>query len=207
MASNGGIIPFRIDIPQAALDDLADRLDRVRYPDELPGTGWDLGVPVSYLTELVAREHGWHVNLLVTSPTGEPGELDDLDAQDKARLDLRDERHLREGRGYSAIQSTRPQTLAFGLADSPAGQLAWIVEKFKEWTGSTDSTDSTEDAVNRGRMLTNVMLYWLTNTAASSARIYYESIHNRAPPPSRASEVSGGRQVRRTGPEPSRPWQ
>nr|BFE84203.1 hypothetical protein GCM10020093_068040 [Planobispora longispora] len=73
--------------------------------------------------------------------------------------------------GYMKIQSTRPQTLAYGLADSPAGQLAWIVEKFREWT---DSEKVPEDAVDRDRMLTNVTLYWLTNTGGSSAQLYYE---------------------------------
>ena len=60
------------------------------------------------------------------------------------------------------IQSTRPQTLAYALVDSPVGQLAWIVEKFKEWT---DSASLPEDAVNRDQMLTNVTVYWLTGTA------------------------------------------
>ncbi len=69
---------------------------------------------------------------------------------------------------------TRPQTLSYALTDSPVGQLAWIVEKFKEWT---DSNDSPEDAVDRDQLLTNVMLYWLTGTAGSSARIYYERAH------------------------------
>jgi microsomal epoxide hydrolase len=72
------------------------------------------------------------------------------------------------------IQATRPQTLAYGLTDSPVGQLAWIAEKFKEWT---DSTDRPEDAVSRDQMLTNVSLYWLTATAGSSAQLYYESEH------------------------------
>jgi microsomal epoxide hydrolase len=82
------------------------------------------------------------------------------------------------------IQSTRPQTLAYGLADSPVGQLAWIVEKFKEWT---DSQAVPEDAVDRDRLLTNVMIYWLTNTAGSSARFYYEFAHNWRPPQASAT--------------------
>jgi len=93
----------------------------------------------------------------------------------------------RDSQGYADIQSTRPQTLAYGLTDSPVGQLAWIVEKFKEWT---DSGDRPEDAVNRDQMLTNVMLYWLTGTAGSSGRIYYERAHSdywgAAPEPSTA---------------------
>ncbi|MCZ9340827.1 epoxide hydrolase, partial [Streptomyces sp. TRM76130] len=80
----------------------------------------------------------------------------------------------REGTGYAAQQSTRPQTLAYALTDSPVGQLAWIVEKFAEWT---DSAELPEEAVDRDRLLTNVMLYWLTGTAGSSARVYYERAH------------------------------
>jgi pimeloyl-ACP methyl ester carboxylesterase len=74
--------------------------------------------------------------------------------------------------GYAQIQGTRPQTLVYGLTDSPVGQLAWIVEKFKEWTDP--AADLPEDAVDRDRLLTNIMLYWLTGTARSSATATYE---------------------------------
>lgn len=70
------------------------------------------------------------------------------------------------------VQSTRPQTVAFGLHDSPAGQLAWIVEKFKEWTDPAHALP--EEAVDRDQLLTDVTIYWLTGTAASSARLYKE---------------------------------
>ena len=72
------------------------------------------------------------------------------------------------------MQSTTPQTLAYGLTDSPAGQLAWIVERFKDWTHGAGTPD---DAVDRDQLLTNVMLYWLTRTAGSAARLYYENMH------------------------------
>jgi epoxide hydrolase len=81
--------------------------------------------------------------------------------------------------GYARIQSTRPQTLAYGLTDSPVGQLAWIVDKFQSFTHGSGVP---EDAVGRDRMLTNVMLYWLTGTAGSSASIYYEDKHSGAWP-------------------------
>jgi hypothetical protein len=74
--------------------------------------------------------------------------------------------------GYMKLQSTRPQTLAYGLTDSPVGQLAWVVEKFREWT---DSAKVPEDAVDRDQLLTNVMLYWLIATAGSSAQLYVET--------------------------------
>ena len=82
--------------------------------------------------------------------------------------------------GYAIVQSTRPQTLAYALTDSPVGQLAWIVEKFKEWTDPAASLP--EDAVDRDLILTDVSLYWLTATAGSAARIYYEGARAGARP-------------------------
>ena len=311
------ITPFRIDIPQADVDDLRARLVRTRWPAELPGTGWEAGVPVGYLRNLAtywadgydwrASEarlnafpqfttvidgqtvhflhvrspepdalplvitHGWpgsiaefinligpltdparfggdpaeafhvvapslpgfgfstplsgpgwdtrrvagawavlmarlgydrygaqggdtgsivtpelgridsehviglHVNNLGTFPSGDPAELADLSEADQARLALL-QRHGQDGSGYAILQSTRPQTLSYALTDSPAGQLAWIVEKFKEWTDPAASLP--EDAVERDLILTDVSLYWLTATAGSSARIYYEGARN-----------------------------
>ena len=77
--------------------------------------------------------------------------------------------------GYSKQQSTRPQTLGYGLADSPVGQMAWIVEKFHAWM---DCDGHPENVLSKDELLDNVMMYWLTNCAASSARLYWESFHN-----------------------------
>jgi pimeloyl-ACP methyl ester carboxylesterase len=74
--------------------------------------------------------------------------------------------------GYSKQQSTRPQSLAYGLTDSPAGQAAWILEKFWAWT---DCDGHPENIFSRDELLDNVMLYWVTASAASSARLYWES--------------------------------
>ncbi|WP_375482653.1 epoxide hydrolase family protein [uncultured Jatrophihabitans sp.] len=81
----------------------------------------------------------------------------------------------REESAYGALQGTKPQTLSYALTDSPLGQLAWIVEKFHGWTAARRSPD---EAVPRDLLLTNVMLYWLTGTAGSSARLYYETMHS-----------------------------
>ena len=307
------IRPFRVDIPQIELDQLNDRLDRTRWPDELPGVGWAYGVPTSYLQRLASYwrssfdwrafearlneipqftttidgqnvhflhvrspesdalplivTHGWpgsvvefleilgplsdpganggdpadafhvvapslpgfgfsgpttetgwnitrgagawvelmarlgyerygahggdsgsvisplvgvrapehvvgvHVNGSLGFPTGEPAELDGLSESERQRLAaLR--RQLADGAGYAILQSTRPQTVSFGLTDSPVGQLAWIVEKFQEWTDP--SFELPEDAVDRDLLLANVSVYWHTKTAASSARLYKE---------------------------------
>jgi len=119
---------------------------------------------------------GVHLNMFVTYPPDDPGTLDDLDDTEQARLE-RMEWFGQDGLGWQQIQSTRPQTLAYGLTDSPAGQLAWIAEKFKEWT---DSAEGPEDAVDRDHLLTIVTIYWLTATAGPSAQLYYETTHTPA---------------------------
>ncbi len=76
------------------------------------------------------------------------------------------------------MQSTRPQTLAYASHDSPVGQLAWIIEKFKTWTNP--AAELPEDAVDRDHLLTNISLYWFTGTGATSANFYYEAHHCEA---------------------------
>jgi pimeloyl-ACP methyl ester carboxylesterase len=316
------IRPYRLAIPESDLDDLNERLDRTRWPDELPRVGWAYGVPAGYLRELVrywrhtydwrAAEarlntwpqftttidgasvhfahvrspvpgatpliitHGWpgsivefldvvgpltdpaahggdpadafhvvvpsipgfglsgpttdtgweagrvadawaelmgrlgyerfgaqggdwgamisrelgrahrdrvigvHLNLLpgaqaTSEPTDE--ELAALGPEERERTLASWRRWSAwsaDGSAYALLHSTRPQTLAYGLTDSPVGQLAWVIEKFREWT---DSGELPEEAIDRDLLLTNVMLYWLTGTAGSSARIYYERAH------------------------------
>jgi epoxide hydrolase len=81
-----------------------------------------------------------------------------------------------EGSGYLKLQSNRPQTIAYSLTDSPVGQLAWIVENFKEWTDQ--AAELPEDAVDLDQLLTNVSIYWFTGTGASAARFLYETAHS-----------------------------
>ncbi|QMW64868.1 epoxide hydrolase [Mumia sp. ZJ1417] len=321
-SGSAALIPFTIDIPQAQLDDLAQRLARTRFTTPLPGDSWATGVPTSYLRDLVAtwrddydwraqesalnaypqfltdiegqrihflhvrsREadalpllltHGWpgsvvefldvvgpltdpvayggdaaqafdvvipslpgfafsgpvhdegwneariarvwaelmrrldydrygvqggdigagvapavaretgsdgtpgstvvgvHLNGNIGAPTYELGEdelasLTDLE-RDRVR---RTGEFMQEHFGYIAIQSTRPTALAAGLADSPVGQLAWIVDKLREWTYPREVLP--DEILGTDRLLTNVMLYWLTDTAASSAYVGYVS--------------------------------
>jgi pimeloyl-ACP methyl ester carboxylesterase len=80
-----------------------------------------------------------------------------------------------DGMGYLQIQTTRPQTLAYALTDSPVGQLAWITEKFQAWTDP--AAELPEQAVDRDQLLANVSLYWFTRTGASAAHALYESMH------------------------------
>ncbi|MET3806147.1 pimeloyl-ACP methyl ester carboxylesterase [Nakamurella sp. UYEF19] len=84
---------------------------------------------------------------------------------------------MSDGDGYFKISATKPQTLAYGLHDSPVGQLAWIVEKFHDWTNQAKALP--EDAVERDVLLADVSLYWFTGTAGSSANLYYETVHQR----------------------------
>ncbi len=149
--------------------ELMSRLGYRRYG----AAGNDFGSMISRELGLLDPEDvvGIHVTQLMSFPSGNPSEVTDLTDEEKTRLD-RLSRYRNEGLGYGMIQSTRPQTLAYGLTDSPVGQLAWIVEKFKEWT---DAERLPEDVIDRDHILTNVMIYWVTGTAGSSARLYYEN--------------------------------
>jgi hypothetical protein len=97
----------------------------------------------------------------------------DFTDEEKAELD-RVKASGRDGDGYMRQQSTKPQTLAYGLADSPIGQLAWVVEKFKEWT---DPSKGPGEAVDCDQLLANVSLHWFTNSGGTSAQFYWESAH------------------------------
>jgi pimeloyl-ACP methyl ester carboxylesterase len=151
-----------------AWKELMSRLGYERYVAH----GGDLGTWISLLLSAMDPEHviGAHVSFLVTPPSGDPAELAGLGEQDLARLGKLGEWVVGRS-GYMKIQATRPQTLAYGLTDSPAGQLAWITEKFYEWTASVKSP---EEAVTRDQLLTTVSVYWLTATAGSSAQLYFE---------------------------------
>jgi len=316
------IRPFRVEVPDEALDDLRDRLGRTRWPSEVPGAGWSRGVPLGYLKELAGywrdgydwraqearlnqvpqfvteidgqpvhflharspepgalplvithgypgsvvefldaigpltdprahggdpadafhvvapslpgfgfstpvREPGWamtrtarawaelmarlgyerygaqggdigagitgmlasldpghvvgvHLNsdplavAAVALPPGDQADQAAVTAEHRASLE-RMRQFQADGLGYLQLQTTRPQTVAYALTDSPAAQLAWIAEKFKEWTDPR--ADLPEDAVDRDQLLTNVSLYWFTGTGASAAQFLYEAAH------------------------------
>ena len=150
----------------------AELMKRLGY-DRYGAQGGDWGTWISRELGLTAPDHvvGVHTNGLITWPSGDPAELAGLSERDQARLEFA-AYYMNELYGYKKIQSTRPQTLAYALSDSPVGQLAWIVGVFKEWT---DADHVPEDAIDRDRILTNVMLYWLTNTAGSAARSFVET--------------------------------
>jgi len=103
------------------------------------------------------------------------GTFDDPTPAELANLEAEKE-FQRTGRGYSGQQATRPQTLGYGLTDSPAGQAAWIAEKFWAWT---DNNGHPTDALSMRQILDDVSLYWFTASATSSARLYWESFGTR----------------------------
>jgi epoxide hydrolase len=157
-----------------AFAELMSRLGYERYAAQ----GGDLGAVVSPELGRLDPEHlaAVHVNAasvgFMPFPPLQDAELAELTDLEKARYE-RIAEFMSEEFGYAQIQSTRPQTLAYGLTDSPVGQLAWIVDKFQSWTHG----ELPEDSVDRDTMLTNVMLYWLTRTGGSAANIYYEDMH------------------------------
>ncbi|GAA4195394.1 epoxide hydrolase family protein [Microbispora amethystogenes] len=155
----------------------AELMRRLGY-DRYVAQGGDWGMPVSLRLGLAdpAGVAGVHLNMFAAFPPEDPATWGELSPSDLERLDFA-RRFEEDGSGWRKIQSTRPQTLAYALTDSPAGQLAWIVEKFFEWT---DSAKAPEDAVDRDQMLTIAALYWFTRSAGSSAQLYYESSHRDA---------------------------
>lgn len=110
-----------------------------------------------------------HLNIAISFPSGELLE-NQTETEKMALADLAD--FSTDGSGYAAIQGTRPQTIGYSLVDSPAGQAAWIYEKFQAWT---DCNGDPETVLTKDEMLDDIMLYWLPATAASSARLYWES--------------------------------
>jgi pimeloyl-ACP methyl ester carboxylesterase len=151
--------------------------------DRYVAQGGDWGSFISRHLADLDRDHlaAVHVNMWAAGPPDDPNAMASLTTREQAHL-ARSADYMKTGSGYVAIQSTRPQTLAYGLNDSPVGLLAWILEKFHAWT---DNDGSVESAVPADELLTNVSVYWFTNTAGSSARLYYESIHSGSvsPPP------------------------
>jgi pimeloyl-ACP methyl ester carboxylesterase len=254
-----GVEPFRIDVPEAVLIDLRERLARVRWPDEPPGAGWNYGTDLAYLENLVAywrdgydwraREarldrfpqfrtrqgdalvhfihqlgegqspcplllsHGWpgsivefgeliprltrpsayghdwgafistrlgyahaerllgvHLTLLATPREPVPC----ASTPEEQRFNAQLAHWQREETGYSHLMATKPQTLAYGLTDSPVGLAAWIVEKFRTWS---DCGGELEAVFSRDTLIDNVMLYWVTGAIGSSFWPYYARHH------------------------------
>jgi pimeloyl-ACP methyl ester carboxylesterase len=152
----------------AALAELMARLGYDRYGVQ----GGDHG---AFIGPRIARhdpEHviGVHANGLVTFPTGDPADMAALTDAEKRRLGAM-KQFQDDGSAYMQLFGTRPNTIAHLLTDSPAGQLGWIAEKYKEWS---------DQPIDQDKMLTTVSTYWFTKTAGSAASLYYERFHDSA---------------------------
>jgi microsomal epoxide hydrolase len=157
---------------RAVAEVVAALMARLGY-DRYGAQGGDWGALVSSHLGVVDAAHlaGIHLNMVVarppdaTDPTAgvRPDELEALGAMAGFR---------RDETGYQAIQGTKPQTLAYGLTDSPAGLAGWILEKFRTWS---DCGGDVFSRFSRDELLTNITIYWVTGTINSSTRLYYES--------------------------------
>ena len=141
--------------------------------------GGDWGAIATTLLGLADPDHliGLHVNMVIAGPpTGSSNPMQGLtEAETQAVADMT---HFQQHEtGYQAIQGTKPQTLGYGLTDSPAGLAGWIVEKFRTWS---DCNGDVESSFTKDQLLTNITAYWVTNTISSSVRLYCESQRARA---------------------------
>ncbi|MGY2743989.1 epoxide hydrolase family protein [Arthrobacter sp. UYCu723] len=147
----------------------AQLMARLGY-DRYGVQGGDHGAFIASRLGREDAEHviGVHTNALVTFPTGDPADMAALTDGEKARLGAMKE-FQENGSAYMQVAGTRPNTIAQLLADSPTGQLAWIVEKYHEWA---------EQALTPDQILTTATIYWLTDTARSVANFYYERFND-----------------------------
>lgn len=150
----------------------ATLMARLGY-DRYVAQGGDWGSAISSALAAHDPEHCAAIHITLAMSVRMPAEASTPEEQ--VALDRRDH-YDRYDSGYARIQMTRPQTIGFGLHDSPAAQAAWILEKFWAWT---DCDGHPENAISRDELLDNIMLYWVTGSATSSARIYWESFGGR----------------------------
>lgn len=162
------------DVPRIAeaWDRLMNALGYSRYFAQ--GGDWGSAVTIEIARQNRGSCAAIHSNMVLAAPDPETlGAPSPIEQRALARLQW----YQAEDNGYAAIQRTRPQTIGYALADSPVGQMAWILEKFRNWS---DCGDDLLSVYNRDALLDNVTLYWLTNSAASSARLYWHSFGSMA---------------------------
>ena len=145
----------------------AQLMGRLGY-DRYVAQGGDWGSSITTMLGASDPVHCAAIHLML--PISRPPEGTVPEAPDELRAIERIQYYLEWDAGYSTQQKSRPQTVGYGLADSPSGQAAWILEKFWAWT---DNDGTPETLLGRDELLDNVMLYWVTNSATSSARIYW----------------------------------
>jgi pimeloyl-ACP methyl ester carboxylesterase len=159
------------DIPRIAKvwNDLMLALGYDRYFAQ--GGDWGSGVTLEIARQNLGACAAVHSNMVLALPDPETmADLSDLEKRAAAQMQY----YQTKESGYSSIQKTRPQTIGYALADSAVGQMAWILEKFRNWSDCDDSFSG----FSRDCLLDTITLYWLTNSAASSARLYWHSFSN-----------------------------
>ena len=161
---------------------LMSRLGYTRYGAQ----GGDWGSMISSQLGVVDTDHVCGVHLNMVLGLADDSVLTDVEQAEMAATGA----FLKAGSAYQQIQGKNPQTLAYGLTDSPAGMAGWIVEKFHHWTHHPDG--DLETAVTRSQLLANLTLYWVTATINSSTRLYFESQKSGRFPPSERLDVPTG---------------
>ena len=162
---------FRI---AAAFSTLMEQLGYAKFAVH----GGDMGAGITSIMSALAAHKliGTHINTDFYSVAGLgmfPSDTSFLTEEEIPRLE-RMKAYKKNGTAYLEIQSTRPQTVAYALCDSPVAQLGWMIEKYKEWTD--EDKNLPEDAIHIDQILTNVSLYWFNQIGASSAEILYENM-------------------------------
>jgi microsomal epoxide hydrolase len=149
--------------------------------DRFGAQGGDWGAMVTTFlgADHAARLIGIHLNMVIAFPPDPANPVAGVEPEELAGLAHMGE-FLEKETGYQRIQGTKPQTLSYGLNDSPAGLAAWIVEKFHTWS---DCKGNVESRFTKDQLLTNIMFYWLTETANSSCRLYCETMRAGKFPP------------------------
>jgi pimeloyl-ACP methyl ester carboxylesterase len=158
---------FGIEKIAEAWDELMTGLGYQSYLAQ--GGDWGAAVTTQIGLQNLGHCRGLHVNMPLAPPPPEAAENPGPQEQEAFAAA---KRYADQESGYAVLQSTRPQTIGYALTDSPVGQAAWILEKFRSWT---DCNGHPENVLTRDELLDNIMMYWLPRNAASSARLYWES--------------------------------
>jgi microsomal epoxide hydrolase len=164
-----------VDVVAAAIADVMSQLGYQHFVAQ--GGDWGALVTRRLGDAHADRVIGIHCNMLFAFPSDGSRAMDGVTDAEQARMGQAVAR-IKNGVGYMGIQSTKPQTLAYAQSDSPMGIAAWILEKFYAWSDlaiGADGLPTIDGVFTADQLLTNVMLYWLTNTAGSAARLYAES--------------------------------
>ena len=170
---------WSVEQTAAAWNELMLTLGYDRYFAQ--GGDWGAAVTCAIGAQNLGNCAGIHINMIIGRP--DPAMMADMTDAEKDYI-ARFQWYQAKDSGYSGQHATRPQTIGYALADSPVGQMTWIAEKFHGWTdcghqpGGQSIGGHPERALTKDQMLDTIMLYWLTNSAASSARLYWHSFRN-----------------------------